>query len=133
MPASGIFSIGTSSYGEAVPEKISKITYVECLAALLKHINDNPLCIRTLIDASNAEELITLSTVYMPETLKEENWELLGTKRPKPDPEVETYSGTDMAIRTFENNFWYDNDKILRADVTTEFGEVKDIKFTVSW
>jgi hypothetical protein len=41
--------------------------------------------------------------------------------------------GTNREVREYENDFWADERKSLIGTVTTEFGEVIDVKVSAKW
>lgn len=117
--------------GGAEPGK--KFSSAECLQALMDAINDDPSLVRNHIQLVTSDQRDEMDNKLWPAIFDPTNWTRVATHRPSKDEEGNVISGTDLEIREYENDVWADETKVLIGEVSTEFGEVTDIKVTVRW
>lgn len=128
-------------------ERIKKFSSSECLAEVIRRVNDDPSLIRMHVKIFTDRQNELLVKTLWPAVFDESAWTRTSTRRPameKDDPNgagaggfsiggMGFGGGTDKEVRTYENEAWTDHDQVLEAVVTTEHGEFTDVTFTVKW
>lgn len=125
--------IGLSHPGTGPEDKVHKFTSQECLQALMDAIQNDPGLVRNQFNIVSKEESGEMQTKFWPAIFDASNWTRLATHRPTEDENGEKLYGTDREVREYENDFWADERKMLKGKVTTEFGEVIEVKVTAQW
>lgn len=105
----------------------------DCLQALMDRIRDEPEIVRNQFNIVTKEQSGEMQQKFWPAIFDATNWTRLSTHRPTVDENGEKLGGTNREVRTYENDFWADERKHLVGIVTTEFGEVIDIKVEARW
>lgn len=105
-----------------------KFTSQECLQAVMDAINDDNSIITNQVTLLSGDQRDDMRNTYWPAIFDHTAWVRISTTRPTKDEDGEPLSGTDREVRLFENDTWADASKSLEATVTTEFGEIIDIK-----
>lgn len=129
LPIAGI-GVSPMSHGE---ESIKKFSSSECLQALMDAIKDDPSMVRNQFNIVSKEQSGEMQQKFWPAIFDDANWTRISTHRPTHDDEGEKLTGTDREVREYENDFWADEGKSLKGYVTTEWGEISQVKVVAKW
>lgn len=123
----------TPMLGGGGEDAAKKFSSAECLEALMKAIEEDPLLVRQHIQIITSQQSDLLKDTLWPAIFSDESWTRTSTRRPTHDDAGERITSTDREVRTYENEVWEDNGKVLIGVVTTEYGSITDIKVEVRW
>ena len=123
------------SLGLPVPHTTDtkKFGSAECLAALIDKIANEPHIIRNQFNIVTKDQNNEMQAKFWPALFDTSAWTRLATHRPKEDENGEKLYGTDREVREYENDVWADDNKMVKGWVTTEYGEIIDIKVLARW
>ena len=110
-----------------------KFTSASVLDALIEKLRAEPELVRNQFNIVTKEESGEMTSRFWPAALDPTLWTRLSTHRPSVDEQGEKIFGTDREVREYENDFWADDRKILKAWVTTEHGSIIDYKVQARW
>ena len=105
----------------------------DCLQILMDRIRDEPELVRNQFNIVTKEDSGDMAVKFWPAIFLASNWTRLSTHRPSVNDQGEPLYGTNREVREYENDFWADERKSLIGTVTTEFGEVIDVKVSAKW
>lgn len=131
FPVGGIMT-PAGIYDDEV-EEVKKFTSDDALQALLDKIQADPILVRQHIQIFQSQQNDLLRDTLWPAIFDKETWERSSTHRPTHDDEGEKLVYSDRVVRTFENEVWEENGKVLIGKVTTEHGSITDIQVEVRW
>lgn len=126
---------------------MSKITSADCLAHLVKTLSAHPELVQNQMPQLVGDAQIEKwRNVLWPACVDESAWVRTATLRPSRKQIEEAQNntarsgtnpffnltgyGSDAEIRVYENEAWYP--KLLKAEVLTEHGDIKDVRITLS-
>lgn len=113
-----------------------KHTSEECLHFALEEIRKEPNIIKFKVNLLLDYDRTMFNTKLWPGVDDPANWTRTSTKRPgakelNPDRDV-FYYGTDMVVRTFTNDLWDEENRVLEVKVTEQQGELST-EWNVVW
>ena len=124
---------GLGGLGHYGPDRAKKFTSQECLQALMDAVNDDNSIITNQVTLISSDQRDQMRDTYWPAIFNASAWTRVGTHRPDKDENGEKLVATDREVREYENDVWGDESKSLIGLVTTEHGEIIDIKITAKW
>jgi len=112
-----------------------KHTSEECLAFAIDELKANPMLVHMHVNLLLTYDLDVFNLKLWPAATDPTTYTRTATKRPSAkelNPDADYFSGTDVVIRTFENDVWEDENRRLILNVREEQSELSlDVK--VSW
>lgn len=117
----------------------------DCLNHLIKTIQDDQFLIRNQITTLDRRSIDMLNQTLMPASIDPTAWTRISTRRPMLEKEQTPRAGlgnilgggagggTDLEIRTYENDVWIDAGGKLTAEVKTLFGEFIEVVISAHW
>ncbi len=120
-------------FGDIEPGK--KHTSEECLAFALEEIKSNPNLVKFHVNLLLSYDLDLFNTKLWPSVSNPDDYTRTSTKRPSAkelNPDADSFYGTDVVIRTFENDVWDEESRQLILTVKEEQSELS-LEVKVVW
>jgi hypothetical protein len=100
---------------------------------LIERLKEEPELIQNEEGKISQETNEDMRAIYWPASVDIDNWSHMKTTRPTEDHEGNKLSYTDRVVMRFENDFWFEHNKKLEAEITIEFEQFKEIRIYAKW
>lgn len=124
---------GGYGFDDDEAEPIKKFSSAEALQAVIDKIQEEPHLVTDNVSLVTTDARDSFRNDFQPAIFDPSQWTRVATHRPSKDAEGNPITGTDLEVREYENDYWIDNGRHLSAEISTEFGEVKEIKVKCTW